>query len=266
MAAYVIEDIGSRDYQEDTHKCAFKFYKNMDYFLVCDGHGGKEVSEFMKLYHLDVLKQELEKNTPVDKALILSYEMINRLLPDNISSTCGTTAITVIRDGNDIWTSNAGDSRAVMNDENKVVNLSYDHKPNRKDEEKRITCLGGRVTKDPLPGSVWRVESSLAVSRSLGDKWLHPYVIAEPELIHTHLHKNNKFIVIATDGLWDVLTSEKVIDTVYNTGKHIFKGENGDVLRDDVRMLFMKKICLKLLRLSKYHNSQDNTTICLIIL
>ncbi|OWM79484.1 hypothetical protein CDL15_Pgr022896 [Punica granatum] len=76
--------------------------------------------------------------------------------------------------------------------------------PDRSDELARIQALGGRVI--CLNGA--RVEGILAMSRAIGDKYLKPYVTAEPETTILRRDPRDEFLIIASDGLWDVLTNE----------------------------------------------------------
>jgi protein phosphatase 1L len=76
----------------------------------------------------------------------------------------------------------------------------------REDEVKRITDLGGRV----IFWGRWRVEGVLAVSRGIGDAKLKPYVTSEPEVTEKDLEEQDLFLVIASDGLWDVMQNEEV--------------------------------------------------------
>lgn len=57
---------------------------------------------------------------------------------------------------------------------------------------------------------VWRVEGVLAVSRAIGDRLLKEYVISEPEVVKWVCSSDDMFIVLATDGLWDVFTNHQV--------------------------------------------------------
>ena len=86
----------------------------------------------------------------------------------------GTTAVAVLITPKLIVCANAGDSRAVYSRlSNRVIPLSYDHKPNDDDEERRIRAAGGYV-------SAGRVEGDLAVSRGLGD-----FRFKEPDVVST---------------------------------------------------------------------------------
>jgi serine/threonine protein phosphatase PrpC len=85
--------------------------------------------------------------------------------------------------------------------------LSIDHKPDLPEERARIEGLGGRVSFY----DVARVEGILAVSRALGDRYLKPYVSAEPYITKGLLGMENDYVVIACDGVWDVLLPSEVI-------------------------------------------------------
>ena len=77
---------------------------------------------------------------------------------------------------------------------------------NREDEEQRIRALGGRV----IHWGRWRVQGVLAVSRAIGDVALQPYVTCEPEIMERNIGPEDEFLVLASDGLWDVMRNEDV--------------------------------------------------------
>ena len=102
---------------------------------------------------------------------------------------------------------NVGDSRGVLvHRSGRVTPLSVDHAPDRPDEERRIRSLGGRV----IHWGRWRVQGILAVSRAIGDVKLQPYVSGCPEIIEKQLDNDDYFLVLASDGLWDVLRNDEV--------------------------------------------------------
>jgi protein phosphatase 1L len=87
-----------------------------------------------------------------------------------------------------------------------TIPLSDDHKPNRKDEEQRVKLLGGKV----VHWGRWRVQGVLAVSRAIGDVQLQPYITCEPEVLVHKLHPDDDlFLILASDGVWDVLSNEE---------------------------------------------------------
>jgi serine/threonine protein phosphatase PrpC len=122
----------------------------------------------------------------------------------------GTTALVAVVAGGRVHVANAGDSRAVLvRAGGGAVALSDDHKPNRPDEVARIRALGGTV----FFHGVWRVAGVLAVSRSIGDRSLKPYVTAVPDVLTHDVAPGDEALVLASDGLWDVLSSAAVAAT-----------------------------------------------------
>ncbi|XP_042485695.1 probable protein phosphatase 2C 75 [Macadamia integrifolia] len=120
------------------------------------------------------------------------------------SEIVGSTAVVAVLTTDTILVANCGDSRAVLSRGGRAIPLSTDHKPDRPDELARIEAAGGRVIY--LSGA--RVLGILAMSRALGDKYLKPIVISEPELTITERTPEDECLILASDGLWDVLSNE----------------------------------------------------------
>lgn len=146
----------------------------------------------------------------------------------------GTTAITVLIRNRVCICANVGDSRAIIGRFNDIwfpVELSHDHKPNDKVEKMRIIEAGGRV--EPFqenngqfigPDRVWLQHEQLpglAMSRSIGDLVAaHVGVISEPEVIIHELSPQDKFLIIASDGIWEFISSHhciRIISEYYET-------------------------------------------------
>uniref|UniRef100_A0A6N2KBS3 protein-serine/threonine phosphatase n=1 Tax=Salix viminalis TaxID=40686 RepID=A0A6N2KBS3_SALVM len=116
----------------------------------------------------------------------------------------GSTAVVAVLSPEHIIVANCGDSRAALSRGGRAIPLSVDHKPDRSDELARIEAAGGRVIF--LNGA--RVEGILAMSRAIGDKYLKPVVIAEPEITFTQREPEDECLILASDGLWDVMSSD----------------------------------------------------------
>lgn len=125
----------------------------------------------------------------------------------------GSTAVTVIIKNNKLYCANAGDSRAIACINGEVEVLSLDHKPNNDIESKRISEAGGWVEFN-------RVNGNLALSRALGDfifkknskkKAEEQIVTAYPDVEVREITEDWDFLVLACDGIWDVLSNEEVI-------------------------------------------------------
>ena len=112
---------------------------------------------------------------------------------------------------------NAGDSRAVLCRAGGVArDLSMDHKPTLESEKARIIAAGGFVAEG-------RVKGSLALSRAIGDmefkqaNHLPPeaqMVTALPDVVVERLVPGDEFLILACDGIWDVMTSQQAVDFV----------------------------------------------------
>ncbi|KAM0822175.1 hypothetical protein ACQ4PT_071668 [Festuca glaucescens] len=122
----------------------------------------------------------------------------------------GSTAVVAVVSPTRLAVGNAGDSRAVLSRGGAPVALSVDHKPDRPDELERIQAAGGRVI-------YWdgaRVLGVLAMSRAIGDGYLKPFVTSEPEVTVTERSDEDECLILASDGLWDVVTNEMACDVV----------------------------------------------------
>lgn len=132
-------------------------------------------------------------------------------------SDSGTTAVVALIRGKQLIVANAGDSRCVVSENGKAVDMSYDHKPEDEVELARIKTAGGKVTMDG------RVNGGLNLSRAIGDhfykrnKALPPeeqMISAMPDVKVLTLNEEHDFMVIACDGIWNVLSSQEVVDFV----------------------------------------------------
>lgn len=129
----------------------------------------------------------------------------------------GCTAVVALMSGQDLFVANAGDSRCVVCRGGKVVEMSFDHKPEDDIEFDRIRKAGGRVTLDG------RVNGGLNLSRAIGD---HGYkmkkelpaedqmISALPDIKHLKLEPDDEFMVLACDGIWNYMTNEEVVGFV----------------------------------------------------
>ncbi|CAO2177478.1 unnamed protein product [Urochloa humidicola] len=123
------------------------------------------------------------------------------------SGIVGSTAVVALLVRGCIVVANCGDSRAVLcrgPAGAPPLPLSTDHKPDRPDELARIKAAGGRV----LYINGHRVRGILAMSRALGDRMLRPEVIAEPEITVTDRTPEDQCLILASDGMWDVIPNE----------------------------------------------------------
>jgi serine/threonine protein phosphatase PrpC len=205
----VAQHIGTRPYQEDRYVIAERFCLGYSLFAIMDGHGGDHVSEYVRTHIVGVVKTAVE--TQVDfnirTALIRAYHTLHDNLPYDKSYLCGCTCVVLLLHDNHLWVANCGDSRAITHRGEQSIDLTFDHKPGSPGEMARIRRAGGDVIEvDGVP----RVIGELAVSRSIGDKRYTPFVIASPDITYFPLSHLNRYVLLATDGLWDVMSTSDV--------------------------------------------------------
>ncbi|KAK7270029.1 hypothetical protein RIF29_22886 [Crotalaria pallida] len=148
-------------------------------------------------------------------------------LHHDIDSYCsGTTAVTLLKQGQDLVIANIGDSRAVLasrddDDSLIAVQLTTDLKPDLPREAERIRLCKGRVfalENEPRIPRVWLPDINcpgLAMARAFGDFCLKDFgVISVPDVSHHHLTEKDEFVVLASDGVWDVLSNNEVVNIV----------------------------------------------------
>ena len=223
---------------------------NFNVFAVFDGHGpqGHLVSQYLVKYFTDFFNnnKEIKKCQSESDIFNLFLRSNYKLLKDTIINSeaklkeekdidikySGSTCCMVIQVWQKIICANVGDSRAILLSEiirEEIINLSIDHKPESKNELERIKKYGGVVEKRLYeegvrdgPYRVWNSSKQeypgLAVSRSIGDLEASKLgVIPEPDFILKTIKNNNmKFIVIASDGIWEFFSNKNVCDIVKN--------------------------------------------------
>lgn len=126
----------------------------------------------------------------------------------------GCTGLTAIIRDNKILVANVGDCRALLISNGRPIPLSTDQKPTSPEEQKRIAALGGTVV---YCMGVARVNRVLAVSRAFGNRTLRQVIRPDAELLQKELVEGDDFLVMASDGLWDVLKNKDVSDICYSS-------------------------------------------------
>ncbi|XP_016432630.1 putative protein phosphatase 2C 75 [Nicotiana tabacum] len=250
----------------------------VDFFAIYDGHGGRHVAALCSERMHVLLQEELARvgdniNTDMSGSSRSGTQQLEEQrteeawksvlrscflrIDEMASTTCGecgsvgyqcgcprdtlglvgSTAVVAVLTEETIIVANCGDSRAVLSRGGKHIPLSSDHKPDKRDERARIEASGGRVVFANGP----RVQGILAMSRAIGDKYLKPYVISEPEITFTKREAEDDCLILASDGLWDVISNEMACEVAseclreeYPAEDHSFsplvEGDNGGAI------------------------------------
>ena len=152
---------------EDAHICHTIDLKNNEkayLFGVFDGHGGKEVAQYVKAEFKKVFESQPDfKEGNFDRALYKTFMKLDEDIgKEEYAIETGTTSCVVLITKDEIICANAGDSRAMLKSGDDVIGLSSDHKPDLPGETKRIEKANHYV-------GLNRVDANLALSRAIGD-------------------------------------------------------------------------------------------------
>ncbi|KAK9103866.1 hypothetical protein Sjap_021120 [Stephania japonica] len=197
-----------------------------DYFGVYDGHGGSAVAHVCRDRLHQVIAEEIEIEIETEtrnadegtggedyldweKVMVRGFGRVDEEVREmgvevESMNSIGSTVVVALVSHERVVVANCGDSRAVMSRAGAAVALSHDHKPDRPDEMERVEAAGGRV----VDWYGYRILGVLATSRSIGDQHLKPYVISVPEVIVKERTEEDEFLILASDGMWDVMSNE----------------------------------------------------------
>ena len=235
-----------RDYMEDKGKSIINYDSNPDNALFClfDGHGGGEVSKYLQDNFPKFMK-EILPITPENadaKLKNLFLKIDNKVRENNFYQVGATACIVYISRQNGrktLYCANVGDTRCTLIKEFGSKRLSYDDRASDENEYNRILKQGGIV----FGG---RVYGQLMLSRAFGDWELKNYgVSCEPHVVKMEIEEEDKYIVIASDGVWDVMED----DDAYG----LYKNANNS-----------RELCNNIVQTSLERGSMDNIS-CFVI-
>ena len=218
--------------------------KDFNIFCVMDGHGnnGHLVSRYLMKYINLFFKNNKKMNASNqnEDSIYLrlkksDYHILRRLFrhaerdlhkkSEIDANFSGTTCVMVAQIGDRFICANIGDSRAIMiKTGNEIVPLSIDQKPDDPEESKRIMQNGGEISQYEEDGEksgpyrIWKKGEAypgIAMSRSVGDFIATSLgVIPEAKFIEEKIDQDCKFIVVASDGIWEFLDNKRVGEIV----------------------------------------------------
>jgi len=216
-------------------------WSNVGLFGVFDGHGGFQVAKFCERHLPEAIASRPSSN--IGTAMSEAFVEMDQLLKDPLglrelkrltalaktssrrtrrfrgsAEGIGSTAVLCCVTPSCLVVANCGDSRAVLCRGGHAIDLSQDHKPSLPEERARIEEAGGWVQHGAVP----RVNGDLSLSRALGDleykdDKLPPenhIVSAVPEVRSVARTPQDEFLLLACDGIWDVLSSQAAVDFV----------------------------------------------------
>ncbi|KAM9837572.1 protein phosphatase 1bb isoform 1-T1 [Aulostomus maculatus] len=260
---------GWRVEMEDAHTAVVGLPHGLadwSFFAVYDGHAGSRVANYCSGHLLEHIlsggaefgsgPSSVEGVKDGIRSGFLNIDEYMRSFSDLRQGLdrSGSTAVCVLLSPTHLYFINCGDSRAVLSRDNKVGFSTQDHKPCNPREKERIQNAGGSVM-------IQRVNGSLAVSRALGD---YDYkcvdgkgpteqlVSPEPEVcVLERAAEGDEFVVLACDGIWDVMSNEELCEFV----------RSRLLVCDD-----LEKVCNSVVDTCLHKGSRDNMSVVLVCL
>ncbi|CAI5485490.1 unnamed protein product [Closterium sp. Naga37s-1] len=205
---------GRKAVMEDTYQALMGFAgrESDAFFGVFDGHGGTAAAKFAASELASHVAQAAARTGAHASAAALMegyMEADRRFLDQNVTS--GTSCLTCWATPGRLLLAHAGDCKAVLVKGGRAVALTEDHRASREDEQARITSLGGFVdTATGMP----RVQGILAVTRGMGDAHLKAFITPQPDVAHVRVGADCSALILASDGLWDVVAPQDAADVV----------------------------------------------------
>lgn len=184
--------------------------ESMGFFAVFDGHGGVDAAVIAAEKLPKFLTENINNNFHL--AIKAAISETDHYLAEKEVNFCGCTYVGVIIARNHgkngkLYFSNVGDSRSVLSINGEAVRCSLDHTPNEPSEFERLSSSEAGI----IDG---RVDGVLSVSRALGDHLFKKHVISTPFQSEYDITDQTEFIILACDGVWDVVTDQKAVDLV----------------------------------------------------
>eukprot|EP00158_Paraphelidium_tribonemae_P002591 Partr_v1_DN25501_c0_g1_i2_m20481 putative phosphatase 2C len=224
--AYADFKIGFRDdmnrkcrkSMEDAHSYHLDFpVENAGFFAIFDGHAGKNAAQWCGDNLHSLFERNLQRfgHEGIQSVLNRTFMDTNDELGEKNRIHSGCTAVVAfIRSESDadshkrvLYCANAGDARAVLARSDKAIRMTYDHKGSDPQEIKRIIESGGFIMNS-------RVNGVLAVTRSLGDISMKDLIVSNPYTTQITLDGDDEFLILACDGVWDVMADQEAVDLI----------------------------------------------------
>jgi len=237
LKAYIAERQGEREEMQDAAillddctkdfsscDCGHKIHRTA-FYGVFDGHGGSRASIYAKDNLYDYIKTHFPKE-PVEKFDAELKKRLTKAFKETDESFLakasretpnwrdGSTASCVLVINDTLYVANIGDSKTVLvrtgkDEKSSVLPLTKDHSPTEYEERQRIQKAGGFVRSG-------RVQGVLEVSRAFGDARFKKYVTCTPDMTKATLSDNDKYLIIACDGLWKGFKTQEAINYIDN--------------------------------------------------
>ncbi|KAL3851535.1 hypothetical protein ACJIZ3_013417 [Penstemon smallii] len=201
-------------------------HKNIDgqelgLYAIFDGHSGREVAEYLQSHLFENILNEPDFWTNPKKAVKRAYkDTDNDILENVVGSRGGSTAVTAILINTEkLVVANVGDSRAVLCKNGTAKQVTVDHDPLK--EKELVESKGGflYLKSQVFVGAIYlwnvpRVDGQLNMTRAFGDERLKKHITSEPDVVIKKIDEDIEFMILASDGLWKVMSNQEAVDCI----------------------------------------------------
>lgn len=198
------------------------------FFAIYDGYSGSMAAEKCARYLSELLENKVERiyqtsmkheniNEEISVAFNEAFEEMDRILLYGVEEQSknrwsGCSALTCLLRGNNLYVANAGNIRAVLcRGDGSIERLSDNHSPWDKKERHRVRKAKGDVSKSDKTALVNGVVKSTRGLGNHGDPNLKTSVIRTPFVNCLALEDSDQFLILASNGVWEVFSEEEVI-------------------------------------------------------
>ncbi|GFR52856.1 hypothetical protein Agub_g15483 [Astrephomene gubernaculifera] len=231
----------------------------LDRALFCgvyDGHNGSEVSHFLAGFFPHYVAACCQDPLKLAASLEVAFQAADSALADTVANCpgAGSTATVALLSSTEITVANCGDSRALLCRGCQVISLTEDHRPARSDERARILRAGGQI----LWNEGERLMGVLATTRGFGDLDLQQFgLTSQPEITTTQRSPDDQLLILATDGVFNVLSNQEVADVATRVLARAAQ-------RGLPRAAAVRLASSAIARFSRDRNSKDDITVLVV--
>ncbi|KAL8171902.1 hypothetical protein V2J09_023706, partial [Rumex salicifolius] len=172
----------------------------------------RDIPDYLKSNLFDNIINQPNFWTDTESAIRKAYHETDAQILQKFGRGGSTAVTAILINCRRLVVANVGDSRAVVCRNGKAKQLTVDHEPVK--EEDDIESRGGFVTRNP--GDVPRVDGELAVSRAFGDRSIKEHLSMDPHIMSVVLDDDAEFAVLASDGIWHVISNPEAVDFIKN--------------------------------------------------
>eukprot|EP01083_Nonionella_stella_P042013 113654_1 len=222
----VVSDIGLLEYMEDSFIIQSNFQTLLPqdmhndseklFIGVYDGHSGAGASQYCRDFLHEHVASQTHLLNDMEQSLIEGFLLADLGFHESSgASKCvsGTTSTVMVIDSLSASVAHLGDSRAVLCRAGRAIELTADHCASVASEKERIEFEGGFVDNDYLQGilEISRAMGGFCTDELTGVRRKIQGLTARPDVSHIQFSPDDEFLIVATDGLWDVKDSSETI-------------------------------------------------------